>query len=800
MFSILHHLNSVFHRSHRTVHGATIERQADLCKEYLDEYLDEGTPLFDVMGRKRLTGRTRRYKTRSTIRFLPGTLKSFSGPKGQTVVIDEADAMEWRNIQQALGMLHSEPDMESMLIFGSTRERPYGAMQRLVDKSLRPAGGEDIVVHPWIWCIFEVMQPCRTRSKACPLWERCEHGALCQNELGFVPVSDVIQKAALADDEIWDTQYRCCPWEQRVTTNEGDIEIGRIVDARLPVKVKSLDLMTGRAVWKPVTGWFYNGPHEGEWLRVHTSPRTTHPRSRQTVTTPDHLWILADGSKCRADELREGDQVLLESPVLTPRQEQIVRGMLLGDGHIRGGRQPNALSFAQHVDSPLTDWLKEALAPLLFSQDRRYKNTRFIETATWPVFARWRQVFYRHPLRGHKCTPLKEVAQADELALAIWYLSDGDTAQRPGDLFLSLGVRATLDEAAVIAECLRQRWGLDAVARRVRARESGIALRRASWEILTSLVAPYLELGLGRKLWVAKPELGEGYEGAVTVRVAKIERFVPPRADRRRRRDVGRYDIEVADTHTFFAGGVLISICKRPARHGLVYDTFDESVHINDQLAEYRPLYPVEISCDWGYGDPAAVLFFQRDRGRRWQFDEIYGSRMSLPTLWGKVLEVRQRYGGFPIMQGWGDPEGAQENLFFRAQLRQLCGGRFLSSYPSLEPHQRAAGLVKERIKAVRLELRDGQHRPCFHIHSRCRWTIAEFKTYHLGERGEDLEGRMIYDDTPVDQDNHAMDSIARYVWATRYRAGVMASIAEIHPTQRTPASGPPMRPMTARW
>ena len=199
--SILHHVNSLFKENCWTLHAATIEAQAKLCKMYIDEYFDlevfegaEGYPSSTTVVHYAETG--------AKIDIRPSTMSAMSGPKAQITTLDEIEFMKWENLQQAVGIGHSLPHIPSLLILGSTRQKIFGSMHRLSENAHKMG------VARYSWCLWETMQRCPTNSNACPLWERCE-GKKCQRGDGYWAVDDVIPKAAMVDEEVWMTQYEC---------------------------------------------------------------------------------------------------------------------------------------------------------------------------------------------------------------------------------------------------------------------------------------------------------------------------------------------------------------------------------------------------------------------------------------------------------------------------------------------------------------------------------------------------------------------------------------------------------------
>jgi len=83
-------------------------------------------------------------------------------------------------------------------------------------------------------------------------------------------------------------EFHCLPYESLVLTNRGLIPIGEIVEKRLPVLVQSVDLSTNEIKWMPVTGWF-NNPQSAPMVRI------THERGTLECTANHKIWTYEEG-------------------------------------------------------------------------------------------------------------------------------------------------------------------------------------------------------------------------------------------------------------------------------------------------------------------------------------------------------------------------------------------------------------------------------------------------------------------------------------------------------------------------
>jgi len=122
--------------------------------------------------------------------------------------------------------------------------------------------------------------------------------------------------------------------------------------------------------------------------------------------------------------------------VLTPKQEQIILGSLLGDGHLR--RPPGVLFSTKGCDKSkdYVFWKYEELKPSgLFSRPPKSSpgRARTGTTRSWSfyskrnsVFNEYRQLFYPN---GKKIVTREILNKLDNLGLAVWYMDDGSRSK-----------------------------------------------------------------------------------------------------------------------------------------------------------------------------------------------------------------------------------------------------------------------------------------------------------------------------------------------------------------------------------
>jgi len=154
----------------------------------------------------------------------------------------------------------------------------------------------------------------------------------------------------------------------------------------------------------------------------------------------------------------------VDDVVLTPRQKQIIRGTLLGDGslqYIRNRRSGEAIAARLRIrhstrrQLEYARWLRQELdgicsVPLRIRPNGGYGD----ETAVFCTLS--------HPelfaIGQEVCTPRKTITRAylntlEPLGLAVWWMDDGSTAAFSTH-------RYSIAENRIILKWLEQRWGI----------------------------------------------------------------------------------------------------------------------------------------------------------------------------------------------------------------------------------------------------------------------------------------------------------------------------------------------------
>ena len=364
--------------------------------------------------------------------------------------------------------------------------------------------------------------------------------------------------------------FGCMSYSTRVTLADGSTEkIGKIVNQRMPVEVRTYDPDLGQIVNRPITNWFDNGRAQ-RFLQVTVERSGGNGRS-QFAATENHQ-IRTPGGWREAGELIPGDRVMTQQTQrLSEQQWQVVLGGLMGDAHLapnlRGRRGVRFRMGHGSAQVDYLDWKASLLGNIGQSRTTNSKGAAFLDLSPLPELAELREVVYWGDGRKHLSEEFLKALTP--LALAIWYMDDGSFALRSKGLQERTAGGSGRIEFCVeamspgsrdrLAAYLRDTHGVDA---RVRvagtAAKAVLTLSTAGTRVFQELVAPYVHPSMAYKLlpslqgrFSVTPQFVEPTQVLVPSRVIDVHVKPPTRS-------MQRFDIEVAGTHNYFVDGVMV--------------------------------------------------------------------------------------------------------------------------------------------------------------------------------------------------------------------------------------------------
>jgi site-specific DNA-adenine methylase len=351
----------------------------------------------------------------------------------------------------------------------------------------------------------------------------------------------------------------CLPWYAKVETELGSVPIGRLVETKARIRVKSYSFEREVVEWKSITDHFYNGKAEG-YLRIAVSG------NRGTLTcTPNHFVFLADGSKVEAESLRVGNCICFRSARLSEQQESFIRGTLLGDSCLCRNLSKTFPSLPLLTCShgskqgEYLEWKASILASLggrVSSRVSQYgfPGLRWISRSDAALLKFWDELYPD----GKKRITAEFLSKLSPVSWATWIMDDGSLAWnvKPRLHLHTEGysraenelIKKYFEEFGCCVSVYEQRGYFF------------LAFSSGSTEWLLEQVRPWFHQSLAYKAGEVSGKLGTSWNDTVIFNgeqvsareIVNIEPFVPAR-------ERGRYDIEVEGNHNYFVNGILVS-------------------------------------------------------------------------------------------------------------------------------------------------------------------------------------------------------------------------------------------------
>jgi tRNA-binding EMAP/Myf-like protein len=207
--------------------------------------------------------------------------------------------------------------------------------------------------------------------------------------------------------------------------------------------------INGKLTTTRILNTFNNGKAE-RWLKIKGNRRACGRGSSffALICTPEHnIWSASQQDYVRADSLNVGEKVsLVRSEMgLTPIQEQMLLGKLLGDGSISITDHSAHISWTHRkADEGYIDWCGQAIGSIDSGVREPLTSgygSAMIRSRTSNSF--WiKDKFETFIVGGNKVVPEWVADELSPLSLAFWYMDDG-----------SLGTQEDQEDRAMFATC-----------------------------------------------------------------------------------------------------------------------------------------------------------------------------------------------------------------------------------------------------------------------------------------------------------------------------------------------------------
>lgn len=369
-----------------------------------------------------------------------------------------------------------------------------------------------------------------------------------------------------------ETVHDCLCYKTNITMADGSKK--KIMDIQKGNYVLGMDLQ-GKVIPSLVTDTFYNGTCE-RWVTV-TGKRRKAGRGNSTWNvhcTPNHcFWNPTRKAYVSAECLRQGDLLFLirHQLVLTPLQEQILIGKMLGDATLHrtvyGSAGIEWGQKAEHVD--YVYWTLRGLG------DIAYSSTYEAISGYGTLMTRASTTFHPAILSlfkdwigtdAKKHVPMWVSDKISPITMAFWYMDDGSLSYHADqeDRALLATCAFTEDDCKVLQKGLA-RFDIQARYYQSEEKDSRLRLNADDAEKFFLLISPYVPACMQYKL----PERYRGHVGWLP----SAENIYKPILVVQEVEQVStnetimsaRWNIETR-THNFFANSILVQ---------------DSNVHVN---------------------------------------------------------------------------------------------------------------------------------------------------------------------------------------------------------------------------
>lgn len=379
-------------------------------------------------------------------------------------------------------------------------------------------------------------------------------------------------------------QERCVIGQTKILTDQGPIQINKIVNQQLPVKVLSVNNETGKFEWKKILQYqkFENNYQQVLTIGYPYSPGVE-TRLNHICCTPDHRFLTQRGY-VYAKDLQTTDYLYMPEEAFGEECLGAIYGMLLGDSHIYDDKRCHGkLRIVATNGEAQLDYLKYKQA--VFNGEGKicnagkgnFGNAKDVYHWLLPVDGYISQEVEKDFYSTGKKTVTKAVVdKLNDEGLAFWYMDDGNLSYRNNPTKrcnIRLNTQGfSLGENELLCNALATKWGFKCHIAKEERKDKPvyyhIFISADSTPDFLKVVTPYmcenmaykttadLEYLIGTKsphyvrenrpvrIPVLSVELGQHK----SVSIAQSFKFV--------------YDLEVEDNHNFVADNVVTHNCE----------------------------------------------------------------------------------------------------------------------------------------------------------------------------------------------------------------------------------------------
>ncbi|KKU95782.1 MAG: RecA protein [Parcubacteria group bacterium GW2011_GWC2_48_17] len=369
--------------------------------------------------------------------------------------------------------------------------------------------------------------------------------------------------------------FGCFSYDTKILLADGTKEnIGKLVNQTKKVRVLSYNFEKKCVEPQLITDWHINGETD-YFLQFFIQNHTSNGR-RGFSCTGDHKIHTPKGWK-KAKELKVGDEISVHitDTSLTPQQEEVIMGSLLGDGNIKKFNEQTAYFREEHgpKQSAYVSWLAAELGDITSNMvTENARGNAIVETKHLLRIGDLHGLFYP---KQKKIVPEFLVEQITPRMVALWYCGDGSlqtgTSPWKGKVY-ERRPRATLytnafgdqPESRDRINRIFARFNIQPKWRKCgdyQVLNFSVAESKKFFELIAPFVPTPMEYKLPKeyrsRYHQSEPQQSRQSQLLRPMRIKEVRPRVPYQNGQRISKQ--RFDISVANNHNYFADGSLVS-------------------------------------------------------------------------------------------------------------------------------------------------------------------------------------------------------------------------------------------------
>jgi hypothetical protein len=374
-------------------------------------------------------------------------------------------------------------------------------------------------------------------------------------------------------------EERCLPGATKILTEQGQIQINKIVNQKLPVKVASIDEF-GNIVYKKIID-YQKFDNSKKMITIRYPYKGDTARTNALCCTEDHK-IYTNRGYVEAKDLTLEDKVYMPFNCYGEDALPAIYGMLLGDSHIYDDKRNNGLLriVATNGEKQM-EYLQYKQA--IFNGDGKICNAGIGSFGTVPSYHYFLNVdpYISQQVRKDWFSTGKKVVSnlitnhITPMSLAFWYMDDGCLSyHESGSPWIRLNTQGfSYEENQVLVNILKDKFNIQAKVNKDKIAKDGHQMYRI--DLSVEMTKKFLEIVTPYMCYSMKYKTLDCYKDQIQNEILsfkKKDRVIPidiisieegqtkNRAWPKNFKIV--YDLEVEDTHNFIADNIVVHNCQ----------------------------------------------------------------------------------------------------------------------------------------------------------------------------------------------------------------------------------------------